>query len=63
METTAPEVRQCRIEGHPQFGSSATAGAGQMAGRWLIADGGQGGHWADDAEVAGWSVAQFKDGE
>jgi hypothetical protein len=48
-----PVVKQCHIEGHAQFGSSATAN-GQ--GRWLIANPVNGGHWATDDDVSDWAT-------
>lgn len=52
----APEVRQNLSPDSDQFGSVAV-NAG--AGRWLVANPTNGGHWADDAEVDGWTAGTF----
>ena len=48
-----PEVRQCQDPEHWQFGSVAVR-AGEN--RWGVMSPTNGGHWADDGEVADWKV-------
>lgn len=48
-----PDVRQCTDPEDSQYGSTATKAG---ANRWLVANPENGGHWAVDDEVEGWSV-------
>lgn len=54
-QAPAPEVRQCLDREAPEFGYTAVAGVGLMAGRWMVATPENGGHWGEDAEVANWT--------
>ena len=54
MNPTTPEVRQNLIDGSDQFGAVAVKAGDD---RWLVASPVNGGHWTNDAEVAGWTVA------
>ena len=54
MNPTTPEVRQNTTEGSDQFGAVAVKAGDD---RWLVANPLNGGHWTNDAEVAGWTVA------
>jgi hypothetical protein len=54
--TSAPEARQNLIEGSSQFGSVAVRAGDD---RWLVANPTNGGHWATDAQVKGWSPGTF----
>ena len=47
-----PEVRQCQDPEHWLYGASAVQGAGT----WGVMHPQNGGHWADDDEVADWAV-------
>lgn len=57
MEPTTPEVRQNHDPDSDQYGSSAVKAGDD---RWLIGNPTNGGHWADDAYVDGWSVGTFE---
>lgn len=48
-----PEVRQCRDEDDPQYGSVAVAAGDD---RWGVMNPNSGGHWASDADVEDWNV-------
>jgi hypothetical protein len=48
-----PEVRQCRNPDDAQFGAVAVSAGGT---RWGVMNPNNGGHWAEDAEVADWTV-------
>lgn len=48
-----PEVRQCQDTDHYLFGAAAVAAGDD---RWGVMHPGNGGHWANDAEVADWAV-------
>lgn len=48
-----PQVKQCVTTGDWQYGATATAAG---AGRWLVANPTNGGHWATDDDVADWAV-------
>jgi hypothetical protein len=50
------EVRQCQDSLDPMYGASAVQGTGLTAGKWGVMHPVNGGHWADDAEVANWEV-------
>lgn len=53
MGPTIPEVRQNLDPDSTTFGSVAVKAGDD---RWLVASPVNGGHWTNDAEVAGWSV-------
>lgn len=55
MNPTTPEVRQ-NLEDGDSFGAVAV-NAGPD--RWLVAHPVHGGHWTNDAEVAGWTPGSF----
>jgi hypothetical protein len=50
---TPPAVRQCQVASSPFFGAVAVAAG---TNRWGVMNPANGGHWAQDSEVAAWTV-------
>jgi hypothetical protein len=50
-----PEVRQCQVVSSPYFGAVAVAAG---TNRWGVMNPANGGHWAQDSEVAAWTVVK-----
>lgn len=51
-----PEIRQCQIPGHDQYGNSAIKGAGRLDGMYMIGTTDNGSHYLSAAQVADWTV-------
>jgi hypothetical protein len=51
-----PETRQCTDEKNDLFGSVAVQATNVVGMQWMVATPTNGGHYATDEQVAGWTV-------